>query len=320
MVEKKVSVIIPVYNAEKYLRRCVESVLGQSYGDLELVLVDDGSTDSSGAICDEYASCDVRVRVVHQENRGVSAARNAGLRVATGEYVVFVDSDDSVLSDYVHNLVSAGDDDYVAAGCYVQNKDGTWSEWHNVPKKITIDEIERNSKKIHEVPTGTVWSHRYKRNKIVDNGLWFSEDVSRGEDTLFNCRYLRICESIVILDTLDYRYYHHDTSATAKFNPNLFRCSMESVLAIGEIIGTDTQAFRERVWGNAMAVCDNYALTTRKGTINEKIRSVYSVHEICKNRYVRECLPYEKRGERKITALLIQWYIYPVYFFFRCLL
>ena len=90
----KISVIIPVYNTEKYLHRCIDSVLAQTYQDFELLLIDDGSKDSSGAICDEYAAKDTRVRVFHKENGGVSDTRNYGLDLAQGKYLMFLDSDD----------------------------------------------------------------------------------------------------------------------------------------------------------------------------------------------------------------------------------
>ena len=99
----KISVIIPVYNVEKYLPQCLDSVLSQSYANLQVILIDDGSTDNSGAICDEYAAKDSRIIVIHQENAGAAAAKNAGLRIATGKYLSFVDSDDFLEPDaYVH--------------------------------------------------------------------------------------------------------------------------------------------------------------------------------------------------------------------------
>ena len=99
-----VSIIVPVYQVKDYIDECVESLLRQTYTNLEILLVDDGSTDGSGAICDEYARRDNRIRVIHQENQGLSAARNAGLDRATGEYVAFVDSDDAVLPDFIETL------------------------------------------------------------------------------------------------------------------------------------------------------------------------------------------------------------------------
>ena len=104
-ISKTVSVIIPVYNVEKYLRDCVDSVLAQTYTDLEIILVDDGSPDNCGAICDEYAARDSRIKVIHKENGGLSDARNAGLDIARGEYIYFVDSDDYIKPETVKRLV-----------------------------------------------------------------------------------------------------------------------------------------------------------------------------------------------------------------------
>lgn len=104
MSEKLISIIIPTYNVEKYLDRCVNSVINQTYSNIEIVLVDDGSTDNSGVICDKYMKCDQRVKVIHKKNEGVAEARNVGLDNSNGEYVTFVDSDDYVPSDYVEYL------------------------------------------------------------------------------------------------------------------------------------------------------------------------------------------------------------------------
>ena len=102
-----ISVIVPVYNVEKYLRACLESIVNQTYRDLEIILVDDGSTDSSGIICGEYAEKDARVKVIHKENGGASSARNAGLNIAQGEYITFVDSDDTIELDMIDCLLSS---------------------------------------------------------------------------------------------------------------------------------------------------------------------------------------------------------------------
>lgn len=100
-----ISVIVPIYNVEKYLARCVDSIVNQTYKDFELILVDDGSPDNSGKICDEYAKKDSRIKVVHKKNGGLSDARNAGMAVATGEYISFIDSDDYVSDDFFECLL-----------------------------------------------------------------------------------------------------------------------------------------------------------------------------------------------------------------------
>ena len=106
-----ISVIIPVYNVEKYLRRCLDSVIAQTYQNLEIICVDDGSIDDSGKICDQYAVRDARIKVIHQENQGLSAARNRGIDAADGEYIAFVDSDDYILEDMFERL-------YIALTCF----------------------------------------------------------------------------------------------------------------------------------------------------------------------------------------------------------
>ena len=109
--QELISVIIPVYNVEKYLRECIDSVLNQSYQNLEIILVDDGSTDSSGEICDEYEKQDIRIRVIHQKNQGLSGARNTGFQNANGEYVYFLDSDDWIVPEAIKCLVKRAEEE-----------------------------------------------------------------------------------------------------------------------------------------------------------------------------------------------------------------
>ena len=106
MKNKLVSIVVPIYNVEKYLKRCVNSLLNQTYKNIEIILVDDGSTDSSGAICDQYKPKDNRIVVVHKSNGGLSDARNTGIDMARGEYIAFVDSDDYIHEDYIYNMYS----------------------------------------------------------------------------------------------------------------------------------------------------------------------------------------------------------------------
>lgn len=317
MADEKVSVIIPVYNVEKYLARCLDSVINQTYLNLEIILVDDGSPDNCGAICDEYALRDDRVRVIHQENGGVSSARNTALQTASGEYIVFVDSDDSILPDYVKNLMSAGQSDYVVSGCYVQSEQNEWSEWKNVPQETTLARIKQNPRIINTIPTGMVWAKRYKRDIIKENTLSFRCDISRGEDTLFNCIYLNFCETITVIDALDYQYYHNEASATSKLNTNLFRWSMESVFAIGEIIGRDNQLFYERVWGNAQVICDNYLHAAHGNSFRLKLQLLSGVFEVCSNNCVRRSLTVARKTSSKKKSILMQLYIYPFYLVLR---
>ena len=130
-----VSVIVPVYNSEKYLNRCVDSILNQTYRSIELILVDDGSPDNSGRICDEYAEKDSRVRVIHKANAGVSAARNSGLEVASGDYATFVDSDDYIEPDMYSDMmekVNQYNCDVVMCDCVKDFPDRSEIYSHNI--------------------------------------------------------------------------------------------------------------------------------------------------------------------------------------------
>ena len=135
-----VSVIVPIYNVEKYLRTCVDSILAQSYSVLEIILVDDGSTDGGPQICDQYAQQDPRVRVIHQKNAGLSAARNAGIDICRGEYLTFVDSDDFIHGRFVELLLNAclSNNAYISVGDFEQiPEDSVFATYANVPSQCT---------------------------------------------------------------------------------------------------------------------------------------------------------------------------------------
>ena len=142
----KVSIVIPVYNVEQYLRRCIDSVLRQSYTDYEMILVDDGSTDTSGQICDEYSG-DSRIHVIHKANEGAGAARNTGIEIATGDYITFIDSDDYIAGCYLEKMVRTAEQtgsDIVQCG-YLYGDEAAYSfrkESEQVIKPVILDSHE----------------------------------------------------------------------------------------------------------------------------------------------------------------------------------
>lgn len=166
-----ISIIVPIYNVEPYLRRCVDSLLNQTYGDFELILVDDGSPDHCGTICDEYAVSDTRVRVIHKPNGGLSDARNAGLEIARGEYIAFVDSDDWVAPDYLERLLTAltktGAD---ICECSVLYSDGAD---HGVRQADAADKCCDGAEALEflikdHIFRQHVWNKLYRRHVIAD--------------------------------------------------------------------------------------------------------------------------------------------------------
>ena len=203
-----ITIIVPVYNVCPYLNRCLQSIADQLYTDWECVLVDDGSTDSSGAICDEWAARDERFRVIHHSNKGVSFSRNYGLKISNGEYVVFVDSDDYVDSTYLSNLFRE-DADLVVSGYVRESKDGNIEVYRPMEDSI-FDFNPQNEERIVEMlkkslifgPTNKL----YKRKIIVDNGIEFPEERSYGEDLEFNFQYIYHVSSVRTIAKANYHY------------------------------------------------------------------------------------------------------------------
>ena len=192
----KVSVIIPVYNTEQYLSRCIESILNQSFSDFELLLVDDGSTDGSGAICDAYAEKDGRVRVFHKDNGGVGSARNFGMDNAKGEWLTFIDSDDYIEDDYFPEFFNPEIDLYMR-GFKIVGKNNSNSLLPQIVKGQEFRDFLREN--AHLVKFRTVWGCFFKRQLVFGNGICFETRFRLGEDTLFMMEYYRVCNSLQVL-------------------------------------------------------------------------------------------------------------------------
>lgn len=203
-----VSVIVPIFNAEKSIKRSIESILNQIYDAFELILIDDGSTDSTLNICKYYAKNDNRVKIIHKNNGGVSSARNLGLAKAIGKYVAFVDADDWVGPEYLNNLVSAAeteDADIVInyADVYLQGK----GEKENYPEQLIKNNdytslFLQNDLIWHTSP----WSKLFKLETIRKSDIKFPENIHIGEDAIFLYDYLLLCNRIKVICTCDYNY------------------------------------------------------------------------------------------------------------------
>ena len=205
-----ISIIIPVYNVSEYLDQCLESVCGQTYTNLEIILVDDGSTDGSAALCDEWAAKDSRIIVIHQENAGVAAARNAGLAGCTGELLTFVDSDDWLdvsLLEKLHDHLVSGRADVAMCG-FVKHRNGQATERGVLPAspadfKGALYQIMRKNGYY-----ASVWGKLYLRRRVFskDSYLRFEPDLSYGEDIVWLIELLRNCGCIVFLPQDLYHY------------------------------------------------------------------------------------------------------------------
>lgn len=230
---KKVSIIIPIYNNEKTLKRCIDSILNQTYENIEIILVNDGSKDKSQSICESYLEIDKRITLITQKNQGVAIARNQGLKKATGEYIQFVDSDDYIdekMLSILVNEIEKESADIVISG---------FKEYLNIEKETKLIG-EYNSKKnciyyIDEFATyiGQLYGERllggpcnslYKMNIIKSNNIEFPRNKSYGEDTIFNMIYYRYCKKIVLFKDSFYNYVHENRlSLSSKYHENKFQ-------------------------------------------------------------------------------------------------
>lgn len=220
----KLSIIIPVYNTGIYLHKCIKSILSQRMTDFELILIDDGSKDDSGAICDEYASQDSRVKVIHKQNEGVSIARNTGIGMAEGEYIGFVDSDDWIDADMYETLCKLADSNE----CDIVMCDAVTKYDDKPDEEDTITQLnggELLSKKdiypelLREM-AGSGWRCIYKGKMLKENGIVFPQHIPLSEDRIFNILALGYANGVYYTKTPLYNRYVRKGSAVSKYYSN----------------------------------------------------------------------------------------------------
>lgn len=204
-----ISIIVPIYNSSKYLRRCLDSILIQTFLDYELILINDGSTDNSGQICDDYAKQDERIKVFHKINEGVSAARNLGISKALGEWICFVDSDDVVYSNYLEDFQSKDvveNVDIIIQGL-VKKYDDSEHLLHFENQVIKGDNYYKLFEELKIFDYGYAVAKLFKTNIIRDNDLSFPKNISLAEDLLFLLTYIHYCKTLHFVDKENYIYF-----------------------------------------------------------------------------------------------------------------
>ena len=211
-----ISVILPIYNTEKYLKQCLDSLIFQSYKDLEIICIDDGSTDCSGKIADQYAKKDERIRVIHQKNRGESNARNVGLNLAKGEYIAFVDCDDWIEPDMYETLLKMMQDDNLDMAA------GSWFKDYSKEQSIVVNEKEvcnqvfdrdQLLRYLYERDAyrgfSYMWNKLYKRDVLIENDgkmMQFDESIKLGGDVIFLAK---IALNVMRARYIDKPFYHY---------------------------------------------------------------------------------------------------------------
>lgn len=234
----EVSIIVPVYNVEKYLDKCISSILNQSFKSIEVILINDGSTDKSGKICDYYKNVDNRVKVIHNENMGSSISRNIGIENANGNYICFVDSDDWIENNMIldtFDLSKKYNADIVISGISFDrvNKEGclVGRQINNYEFSIWNNEKKIKDNIINIFPNALINSScnkMYKRSMIIKNKIKFMK-TNVGEDTSFNIDALKATKSIIVTDKTYYHYMKYDNirTLTRRLHKNAFKRYME---------------------------------------------------------------------------------------------
>ena len=242
MMGEKISVIVPVYNVEDYLERCVESILQQTYTHFELILINDGSTDSSGLICENLASRHENIKVYHLENAGVSNARNTGIKLATGAWITFIDSDDFVTQDYLATLASAAEGlnvGFVIAPLH-HIKNGIVTDLPSHSEKTELWSTEETMKELLMTTRTSFFpvAKLFKRDLLADEK--FNTNYHLAEDALFLTELLLKTRcSCVFIDKPVYYYDHREGSATTSVNRHVF----DTIEVYQQIIAQVSQAF-----------------------------------------------------------------------------
>lgn len=220
-IDKKVSIVVPVYNREKFLYKCINSLTNQTYKDIEIILVDDGSKDKSYDVCCSYAKNDSRIKVIHKENGGVQSARNRGIDEATGYYLCFTDADDYVSEKFVENFISvyeSGNYECVVCGFYKVDQDHNILLENNNLVNLDIPTFESERWALYFERFGCyVWNHMFVTDIVRKYNVRFDKDIIIFDDTAFTMNYLNHIDSIGFTNSNDYYYVsEHDDLTVAK--------------------------------------------------------------------------------------------------------
>lgn len=327
-----ISVIVPVYNGEKYIGRCIESIINQSCRDIELVIINDGSTDKSGQICSEYALSDNRIRVINTRNNGPAAARNIGIENSRGNFIFFVDSDDlleiNALDLLLQSYHQAGADVVVGDFKIEDHSCGLPSEdvfLFSSNKLLVRQDIVRCARSYLKKPTGYsifiyTWAKLFKSSIIKDNRIFFNSDLRVFEDITFIFEYLKFSNSVCYVRNHVYKYFVNDNLRSAGLkiyeNPLGYELALKT---IGEFLKDNSldDSIIERELGHARI---SFAIRTmvRFFTLNSSVglRDIYSlILNMVNDRGIKNSLRFYSpaKGDSKVLSVLMKLkLIFPI--------
>lgn len=282
-----VSVIIPVYNGEKYINKSLDSIIFQSYSNLEIIVVNDGSSDGTKNILDHYE--DRRLKIIEQENAGVSAARNAGIGIASGKYIVFCDDDDFYENDFVEvavNLAEKHPHSWILFGNYTLERTDDLVETNILEDSEYLDKHDGYTYAYFKSISGYCWGKIYSSDVIKNNSIYFDASYQIGEDVIFNINYLNCVSNVITSSRVAYHYYS-DRGVTSKLSDtfdidvSLYRFRINNINAecISKFKVANFQQFErslKAIWG-----------TESSNSTSDKLKRS---NEIIRSEEFQECL------------------------------
>ncbi len=302
-----ITVVVPVYNLEQFLPRCMNSLLSQTSHNFEIILVDDGSADGSGALCDEYVAAHPSiVRCIHKTNGGLSSARNAGINAANGDYVIFPDPDDWVEPNYLEHLSilqAQYHADLVCTGHYIDYDTKSIPENPNQSLHIMSGREAQSALLIPPRMSGFAWNKLYQLDIIRENNLQFLDDVGTTEDLDFAFRYLQFCNTVCFDPSKrTYHYYQRSGAATrCGFSQKKLQAihTYEKILRVVDASSPIAQAAREEICNTAINLLALYLNADTQDT------TVYQIIRNYIRQYYSDYLKSEHYGGgRKVQAVL----------------
>lgn len=316
-----ISVIIPVYKVEKYLDRCVESVVNQTYKNLEIILVDDGSPDNCPQMCDEWAKKDKRIKVIHKENGGVSSARNLGLEQATGNYIAFVDSDDWLdLTMYEELVKSATETNADMVFCKIKRvfQNGKVEEFYEKNlckiknKEVFYMLIFGSDETIFSVP----W--RMLVEQSIAKSCSFTTKLKHGEDLFYVLDCIEKSSKIEIVDKFLYNYYYNSTSVTVMNNDNYFR-------NIRDLYNHQKNYLKKKNLSYNYVICHAYIYRNVTKRLNQKgfvkqMKNLYKIDNCFRECFTKENYKKNQKFEKKFKSKIRNFLVYHrMWFVFKLL-
>ncbi|MDP2922781.1 MAG: glycosyltransferase family 2 protein [Candidatus Omnitrophota bacterium] len=329
LVTDLVSVIVPVYNSEKYLRLCLDSIINQSYKNIEILLIDDGSTDNSGKICNEYALSDNRIKVIHTKNNGPAAARNIGIEKSKGSFIFFVDADDFIENNAINLLIENYNrykaDIIVGDFKKIKNRSDISDSGHNnfflssklLTKQDIINYTRCYLKKVNRFPLFTQsWGRLFKTSIIKDNNIFFDTNLRTFEDVAFNFGYLKHTNKLFFLKAALYNHLVYDnySSATMKMynnNPDILFGYTQALASIHNFLKNCCSDFDiKKEIGHAYICYTIIQLVRMCGQINNSNKKkIYDfICEIIKDSDLRDNLQFysPSKGDSRILPILMR--------------